>query len=85
MWVSKREFSEKTGEEADTVFRRHWDAPLTHGLVQETDRRFQLTPRGRFFADEVCTQFHPPQHLPFPLNAYREGPLRLSQPLDAAS
>ena len=83
MWVSKREYHEQTGERVDQVFRRHWDALLAHGLVEETERRFQLTPRGRFFADEVCTQFHHPDHLPFPLEHYEDGPLRLSQPLYA--
>ncbi len=85
MWVSKREYLEQTGAQVDRVFRPHWDALLAHGLVEETDRRFQLTPRGRFFADEVCTQFHHPDYLPFPMEQYEDGPLRLSRPLDATS
>ena len=84
MFVSKRDFHARTGERVEDVFRSEWDALLAHGLVDETERRFQLTPRGRFFADEVCTQFHHPRYLPFPLEHYHDGPLRLSRPLDAA-
>ena len=81
MSVIKEEFLQQTGENVGEVFRSEWDALRTHGLVEENERRLRLTPTGRFFADEVCTQFHHPRYLPFPSDSYADGPLRLARPL----
>ena len=54
----------------------------TWGLAEENEREIRLTTRGRFFADEICAQFHHPKYLPFPPEQYnQDGPLYLSRPI----
>ena len=84
-WLTKEIFFARTGEHVDEVFRRELDALVAHGLVHEDDQVVQLTEKGRFFADEVCAQLHHPDHLPEPLDAYEDGPLKLARPLPGRS
>ena len=64
--VSKRVFSERTGEQVGDCFGPQitWLEGL--GLLAQDAKHVWLTPRGRFFADEVATQFFDPDYLPFP-------------------
>jgi len=78
-FVSKALYRLRTGHDAAQIFRRQLDALGTHGLLIEDDERIQLTPLGRFFADEVCTQFHHPDFIPWPREHYADGPLFLAQ------
>ncbi len=79
-WVVKRDFTARTGCDVDEVFGPEWDALRSAGLAEDEGDRIRLTPRGRFFADEICTQFHHPRYLPFPGDAYANGPLKLTRP-----
>jgi oxygen-independent coproporphyrinogen-3 oxidase len=78
-FVSKALYRLRTGHDAATIFRRQLDGLAEHGLLVEDDERIQLTPLGRFFADEVCTQFHHPDFVPWPREHYADGPLFLAQ------
>jgi len=78
--VSKAAFQSRTGHDAASVFRPELDALSSHGLLLETDEKIQLTALGRFFADEVCLQFHHPDELPWPKDHYTQGPLFLVRP-----
>ncbi len=78
-FVSKALYKLRTGHAAEEVFRREIDALAEHGLLIEDEERIQLTPLGRFFADEVCTQFHHPDFVPWPRDHYADGPLFLSR------
>jgi len=78
-FVSKALYKLRTGHDVAQVFRSHLDALSEHGLLIEDEDRIQLTPLGRFFADEVCTQFHHPDHLPWQTEQYADGPLFLAQ------
>jgi oxygen-independent coproporphyrinogen-3 oxidase len=73
--VSKSIYALRTGYRVEDIFRPELDALLAHDLIIEDDERVQLTPLGRFFADEICTQFQHPQYLPWPREAYAQGPL----------
>ena len=64
--VSKQVFVERTGEKVGDCFGVEIDWLKDLGLIEEDDRYVQFTQLGRFFADEVATQFFDPNYLPFP-------------------
>ena len=66
MKVDKRAFTARTGETIGDYFGAEvaWLTEL--GMVEEDDSHIWLTKRGRFFADEVTSQFFDPNYLPFP-------------------
>jgi oxygen-independent coproporphyrinogen-3 oxidase len=82
-WLIKKDYTAQTGHSVD-VFRPEMDALAAAGLLVEDDQTVKLTTKGRFFADEVCTQFHHPRYMPFPRESYLDGPLYLSRQLDCA-
>jgi oxygen-independent coproporphyrinogen-3 oxidase len=73
--VRKKVFQSLAGVPLDSVFRAKIGRLKDYGLVREDSQSLTLTPLGRFFADEVCHQFHTPDCMPFPRSAYSEGPL----------
>ncbi len=73
--LSKRMFRELTGGPVGEAFPRHIERLKKYDLVEEDGETLRLTGRGRFFADEVVTQFYHPKYLPFPRSAYAEGDL----------
>ncbi len=78
-FVSKSLYRLRTGQSAEQLFRPELDALAEHGLLVEDKERIQLTVLGRFFADEVCTQFYHPDFLPWPRDQYADGPLFLAR------
>jgi oxygen-independent coproporphyrinogen-3 oxidase len=64
--VSKQVFTERTGEAVDDCFSTEINWLKGLGLIDEDDKYIQFTRLGRFFADEVATQFFDPAYLPFP-------------------
>jgi oxygen-independent coproporphyrinogen-3 oxidase len=46
-----------------------------YGLLNESDTNLGLTELGAFFADEIAHQFHQPEYIPYPREAYADGPL----------
>ncbi|MFA6148394.1 MAG: coproporphyrinogen-III oxidase family protein [bacterium] len=73
--LPKKRFRELTGVTVNEAFPRQIETLKKYGLVKEDDATLQLTVRGKFFADEVVTQFYHPKYLPFPQAAYAEGDL----------
>jgi oxygen-independent coproporphyrinogen-3 oxidase len=73
--VPKARFRELTGISVSEAFPRHIENLKKYGLLEEDADTLRLTGRGRFFADEVVTQFYHPTYLPFPRSAYEEGDL----------
>jgi len=73
--LSKKRFRELTGMSVGEAFPRQVERLKKYGLVEEDGDTLKLTVRGRFFADEVVTQFYHPKYLPFPRQAYAEGDL----------
>jgi len=73
--VFKKQFEKSTGVSLNTVFRRKIERLKDFGLLHEDENSLVLTPLGRFFADEICHQFHSVQYIPFPREAYSPGPL----------
>lgn len=73
--LSKKQFRELTGVSANEAFPRHIQNLKKYDLIKEDGDTLKLTGRGRFFADEVVTQFYHPNYLPFPRSCYAEGDL----------
>jgi oxygen-independent coproporphyrinogen-3 oxidase len=73
--VLKKLYRRRTGRLPAEVFPRNIARLKEFGLLEENDEEVRLTRRGRFFADEVCHQFHHPSYIPFPRDQYAEGPL----------
>ena len=65
MSVDKQEFQQRTGETINVFFKDEiiWLKQL--GLVEENEQSVWLTKAGRYFADEVATQFFNPDYMPF--------------------
>lgn len=83
--VYKDYYEERTGERAEVVFARELDILKANGLATENESQIRLTRKGKFFADEICTQLGHPDFLPHAEDGYEEGPLKLSRPLDPPS
>ena len=73
--VDKARFMAQTGESVDRLFRRRIDRLTAHGLIEETEQEIRLSTLGRFYAEEVAHQFHHPDYIPYPSEAYADGPL----------
>ncbi len=75
--VLKSAYKEQTGYDVHDIWGSEIKALKSFGLVEENDHVVKLTRKGRFFADEVCTQFYDPEFIPFPMESYADGPLKL--------
>jgi oxygen-independent coproporphyrinogen-3 oxidase len=64
--VSKRVFTERTAENVHDCFGAEINWLKGLGAMDEDDSHIWLTPLGRFFADEVATQFFDPNYMPYP-------------------
>ena len=73
--LKKDYFEELTGISFDTIFRKKVERLKQFGLIEEDDRIVRLTEIGAFVADEVVEQFNSNEFLPFPRDAYAQGPL----------
>lgn len=73
--VIKALFEKRTGVSLNTVFRKKIEKLKSFDLVYEDEKVLALTLKGRFFADEVCQQFHSLEYMPFSREAYAPGPL----------
>jgi len=66
MKVNKALFSKRCGENLNDYFSNEITWLKQLGLLAEDAENIWLTKLGRFFADEVATQFFDPNYLPFP-------------------
>jgi len=66
MKVSKRHYQERTGVTVESIFNSEITWLKGFGMIDEDDQHVWLTQRGRFFADEISTQFFNRDYLPFP-------------------
>jgi oxygen-independent coproporphyrinogen-3 oxidase len=74
--VLKAQYLRDTGGVSlDQVFRNKIEKLKSFGLITEDEKEIELTTLGKFFADEVAQQFHHPDYIPFPRDAYERGPL----------
>jgi len=73
--IHKRYFELRTGVRIGDLYPRRIALLREHGLLYEDDKILQLTPKGRFFADEICTLFYTEGYVPFPQENYADGPL----------
>lgn len=64
--VDKKAFEQRTGVTVSSQFQAEIDWLKGLNMLAENDSHVWLTRRGRFFADEVTTQFFNPQYMPFP-------------------
>lgn len=73
--IDKAQYESLTGIPFEQSFPELWAKLLEHGLVEDRGAFAGLTPKGAFFADEVCHQFHARQFIPFTHDEYTNGPL----------
>jgi oxygen-independent coproporphyrinogen-3 oxidase len=73
--IHKKYFRLRTGCEITDLYPRRIALLREHGLLYEDDKIIRLTPRGRFFADEICAFFYTEDYVPFERHNYAEGPL----------
>lgn len=74
-FVKKGQFQMVTGVPFDQVFRKKKALLKEYRLATEDAQTFRLTELGGFFADECAEQFNAPRYMPFPREAYTDGPL----------
>ncbi len=65
MRVDKQQFYERTGKTIDDAFINEVTWLKQLGLLEENDQYVSLTKLGKYFADEVATQFFNPDYMPF--------------------
>ncbi len=63
--VNKDLFRQRTGKTVYECFKNEIEWLKSLHMFDEDDKKIWLTERGRFFADEVSTQFFNPNFLPF--------------------
>lgn len=73
--VRRLEFEARTGLKLEQVWPEKIARLKAAGLIEDTRWGLSLTTTGKFFADEVVQQFFSPEHFPFPMDAYADGPL----------
>lgn len=73
--VYKKYYKNMAGISLNDAFAKKIANLKDFGLLEEDDKSVSLTFLGRFFADEVCQQFHHPKYMPFPESAYADGVL----------
>ena len=73
--VYKKFYKLQTGEALDGALSAKINRLKKFDLLYEDDEMVKLTTLGRFFADEICQQFHDPEHMPFPRESYASGEL----------
>jgi len=73
--IHKRYYAMRTGCQINDLYPRRIALLREHGLLYEDDKILQLTPKGRFFADEICALFYTESYVPFPRENYADGPL----------
>jgi oxygen-independent coproporphyrinogen-3 oxidase len=73
--LKKAYFEEVTGVSFDNIFREKVERLKQFGLIEENDEIVRLTELGAFVADEVVEQFNSNDFMPFPSDAYVQGPL----------
>lgn len=71
--VYKNYYKKITGISLNEIFRKKIENLKIFNLIYEDDKLLRFTERGRFFADEVCQQFHAPKYMPFPDTEYVRG------------
>ena len=73
--VRRLEFEARTGMKLEQAWPEKIALLKAEGLIEDTRWGISLTTTGKFFADEVVQQFFDPKDLPFPAEAYSDGPL----------
>jgi oxygen-independent coproporphyrinogen III oxidase len=73
--VRRLEFEARTGLKLEQAWPEKIARLKAEGLIEDTRWGISLTTTGKFFADEVVQQFFDPKELPFPADAYADGPL----------
>ncbi len=74
-WVDPGRFRAQTGHDLHSVFQPRLRLLMEQGLIEPFQGGYRQTDWGAFFAHEVAQQFHHPSVLPFPRQAYADGPL----------
>lgn len=74
-FIDKDLFRTINGIGLEDVFQKQFGLLKEHGLAVENDKRFELTPKGSFYSDELVHMFYEPQHQSFPPEDFKAGEL----------
>lgn len=64
-FIDKKLFKEMNGIELNSVFQKQFNLLKKYDLINETDKRIELTKKGAFYSDEIVHLFYEPQHQSF--------------------
>ena len=79
-YINKTLFRKINGVEIDGLFQEKFRLLKEYGLVSETDKRIELTPKGAFYSDEIVHVFYETQHQSFPPEEFNAGCLNPYNP-----
>lgn len=72
-FIDKHRFYQLCGAEVNQVFGKQIYLLKQYGLLNEDDKRIELTKEGAFYSDELVHIFYEPQHQSFPVNDFMPG------------
>ena len=72
-FIDKKLFLKMNGVPLESVFQKQFQLLKKYELAVEDDIKFQLTPKGAFYSDEIVHLFYEPQHQSFPESDFMDG------------
>lgn len=72
-YIDKHLFFKMNGIKLESVFQDKFRLLKEFGLLMETDKKVELTPKGAFYSDEIVHVFYESQHQSFPPQDFRVG------------
>lgn len=79
-YIDKNLFKKINGVELSSVFQDKFKLLKDFGLATESENRFELTPKGAFYSDELVHLFYEPRHQSFPADDFNPGILNPYNP-----
>ena len=74
-FIDKALFKKINGVDLSSVFPEQFRLLKEYGLAVENEHRYELTPKGAFYSDELVHMFYENQHQSFPPEDFRPGVL----------
>ena len=72
-FIDKKLFLKMNGVPLESVFQKQFQLLKKYELAVEDEHKYQLTPKGAFYSDEIVHLFYEPQHQSFPESDFMDG------------
>ena len=72
-YIDKALFKKINHIDIESVFQNKFNLLKKYGLITETDKKIELTPKGAFYSDEIVHVFYENQHQSFPPEDFKIG------------